>query len=94
VAVRLRLKRFGNRHRPFYRLTAMDARSARNSRAIEELGHFDPLLKDQTQAIQFNENRVRYWLNVGAQPSDTVRSLLRKVGIEKTESAPAADSGS
>jgi len=79
--VKLRLKRFGRRHRPFYRLNAMDQRSARDSAPIEELGFYDPLEKDAAKAMKFNDERVRYWLGVGAQPSDTVRSLLRKAGL-------------
>jgi small subunit ribosomal protein S16 len=82
--VRLRLKRFGRRHRPFYRLTAMDARSARDSRAIEELGFYDPIETDDAKAAKFNEERVKYWLGQGAQPSNTVSNLLKKYGIDPT----------
>lgn len=82
MPVRLRLKRFGNRHRPCYRLTAMDGRSARDSKAIEELGSFDPLLKDESNQFKVKEDRVNYWLSVGAQPSDTVAALLKKAGID------------
>ncbi len=82
--VKLRLKRFGRRHRPFYRINAMDQRTARDSEAIEELGYYDPLEKDQAKAIKVNTERVQYWLSVGAQPTDTVRDLLRKVGIDTT----------
>jgi len=81
VAVKLRLKRFGRRHRPFYRVNAIDIRAARNSRSIEELGYYDPLEEDPEKAITLNEERIKYWLSVGAQPSDTVRGLLRKAGI-------------
>jgi len=80
--VRLRLKRFGRRHRPFYRLNAMDLRSPRNGRVIEELGWFDPLIEDESKQCQINADRVRYWLSVGAQPSETVASLLRKNDID------------
>ena len=80
--VKLRLKRFGRRHRPFYRLCAMDQRSARDSQAIEELGRYDPLEQDPEKAVAIDEARARYWLSVGAQPSRTVSSLLRKAGIE------------
>lgn len=90
MAVKLRLKRFGRRHRPFYRLNAMDARSARDSRPIEELGHYDPLEPDQEKAVVLKQDRVKYWLSVGAQPSDTVRSLLRKSGIDPTPGKKAA----
>lgn len=82
MAVKLRLKRFGRTHQPFYRLAAMDSRSPRDGVAIEELGTYDPKAKDESQAINFNTDRVSYWLSVGAQPSETVRSLLRKVGVE------------
>jgi len=84
VAVKLRLKRFGRRHRPFYRLNAMDARSPRDSKTIEQLGYYDPLETNQEKAIKFKQERIEYWLSVGAQPSDTVRSLLKKVGIDPT----------
>ena len=85
MAVRLRLKRFGRCHRPFYRLTAMDQRQARDGRAIEELGHFDPLVRDPDQQVSLKRERIEYWLSVGAQPTDTVRDLLRKNGIGLSE---------
>lgn len=84
MAVKLRLKRFGRRHRPFYRINAIDGRSARNSKVIEQLGFFDPLEEDQSKAVGLNAERIKYWLSVGAQPSDTVRTLLRKAGIDPT----------
>ncbi len=90
MAVKLRLKRFGRRHRPFYRLNAMDTRSARDSKAIEQLGFFDPLEQDQEKALKVDEPRVRYWLSVGAQPSDTVRTLLKKAGIDAKPGTPVA----
>ena len=80
----LRLKRMGRAHRPFYRLGAMDKRSPRDGRVIEELGWYDPMAtqgKDAAQ-IKFDTERVKHWLEVGAQPSDTVRDLLRKIGID------------
>jgi len=80
--VRLRLKRLGRRHRPFYRLNAIDLRSPRNGKVIEELGWFDPLVEDGDKRIKLNEERIRYWLSVGAQPSRTVADLLRKENID------------
>ena len=88
MAVKIRLKRFGRRHRPFYRINAIDGRSARDSRSIEELGFYDPLEGDSAKAVKVNEERVKYWLGVGAQPSDTVRSLLKNVGIDPTPGKP------
>ena len=68
----------------------MDARAARDSRAIEQLGFYDPLEQDQAKAVSLKEDRVKYWLSVGAQPSETVRGLLKKVGIDPTPGKPAS----
>ena len=62
----------------------MDTRSARDSRPIEELGHYDPLEADEEKAVVLKDDRVKYWLSVGAQPSDTVRRLLKQAGIDPT----------
>jgi len=78
------LKRFGRVHRPFYRLNAIDSRKPRDGKVIEELGSFDPLEGQAEKAISFNADRVKYWLSVGAQPSETVRGLLKKAGIDPT----------
>ncbi|QDU72409.1 30S ribosomal protein S16 [Mucisphaera calidilacus] len=87
--VRLRLKRFGRRHHPFYRLNAMDIRTRRDGREIEQLGYYDPCNKNEDQQFHVKEDRVRYWLSVGAQPSETVANLLKKAGIEPTPGAEA-----
>lgn len=79
----LRLKRFGRRHRPFYRLCAMDRRVACNGKAIEELGWFDPLAADDKQ-VSLKIDRIDYWLSVGAQPSRTVTSILKKADCDPT----------
>jgi small subunit ribosomal protein S16 len=81
VAVRLRLKRFGRRHRPSYRVAAMDSRSPRDGRVIEELGFYDPMAADSARQVSLKRERIQYWLSVGAQPSDTVRDLLKREGI-------------
>ena len=80
--VKLRLKRFGRRNRPYYRLNAMDQRAARDGRVIEELGWFDPLVKNDGKQFELKNDRIAYWLGVGAQPSHTVADMLRKAGIE------------
>ncbi|MCH8151202.1 MAG: 30S ribosomal protein S16 [Planctomycetes bacterium] len=77
----LRLKRMGRRHRPFYRINAMDRRSPRDGRVIEKIGWYDPLAPDDRQ-LSVNVPRADYWLSVGAQPSRTVASLLRRVGCD------------
>jgi small subunit ribosomal protein S16 len=61
----------------------MDRRAPRNGRVIEELGWFDPLVEDDKQ-LNFKADRIKYWLSVGAQPSDTVRTLLKRVDIDPT----------
>ncbi len=78
VAVRLRLKRMGRTHRSFFRLSAMDSRSPRDGRVIEELGWYDPSAKNPDEEVSLKRERIEYWLSVGAQPSDTVRDLLKK----------------
>ncbi len=79
--VRLRLRRMGAKKAPFYRVVAADSSSPRDGRFIEILGHYNPT-KDP-QIIELKEDRIRYWLGVGAQPSDTVRSLFRQKGLLK-----------
>ncbi len=82
MAVALRLKRLGRKNHPFYRLSAIDSRSPRDGRVIEELGHYDPLLKDKDKQFVAKIDRCQYWLSVGAEPSQTVSSLLKKAGVE------------
>jgi small subunit ribosomal protein S16 len=81
VSVKIRLKRFGRRNRASYRINAIDSRTARDGRVIEELGFYDPVSKDPEKQFKLNKERVEYWLSVGAQPSDTVRTLLVKAGV-------------
>ncbi len=77
----LRLKRLGRRHRPFYRINAMDRRSPRDGRVIEQLGWYDPLAPEDRQ-LSVNVERALHWIGKGAQPSRTVASLLRRVGCD------------
>ena len=81
MAVRLRLKRMGRRHRAFFRLNAMDSRAPRNGKAIEELGWYDPCVKTLEKQVSLNRERIEYWLSVGAQPSETVGNFLKRNGI-------------
>ena len=81
MAVRLRLKRFGRRHLPFFRINAVDSHKPRDGRVLEELGWYDPLAKTPDQQVSLKRERIEYWLGQGAQPSDTVRDLLKKNGI-------------
>jgi small subunit ribosomal protein S16 len=77
----LRMKRMGRSHRPFYRLGAMDKRSQRDGRMIEQLGWYDPVGPADKQ-INLDVERISYWLSVGAQPSETVANLLKKAGVD------------
>jgi small subunit ribosomal protein S16 len=77
------MKSFGRRHRPFFRICAMDVRSPRDGRAIEELGHYDPMVRNVEARTVLNVNRIRYWLSVGAQPSEKVQALLNRFGVKK-----------
>jgi small subunit ribosomal protein S16 len=81
LAVRIRLKKVGRRHQPAYRIAATDSRRNRDSIVIEELGSFNPLSRDETQAVHLHRDRILYWLGVGAQPSVTVRRILEKQGV-------------
>jgi small subunit ribosomal protein S16 len=80
MAAKIRLKRFGSKMRPFYRIVIMDARSPRDGRSIEEIGTYHPIEVEGKQ-LTIDEARAKEWLSKGAQPSDTVRSLLNKKGI-------------
>ena len=81
MAVKLRLKRFGRLNHPTYRLCAADTRSARDGRIIESLGYYLPLHKREGEQVSVNVERVKYWLSVGAQPTDTARMLIKRAGI-------------
>src|SRR5271168_2317905 len=82
MSVKLRFKRMGRKNHAFYRLNAIDSRSPRDGRVIEELGHYDPENKDGTKQFVAKLDRCRHWLDVGAIPSETVSSLLKKSGVE------------
>jgi len=82
MAVKLRLKRLGRTNHAFYRLNAIDSRTPRDGRVIEELGHYDPTNKDQGKQFVAKIDRCKDWLDKGAVPSETVSSLLKKAGLE------------
>ena len=92
MAVKLRLKRIGARNTPIYRIVATDSRSPRDGRPIEELGTYNPVQQTEPN-FDLNLERAEHWLSVGAQPSDTVRSFIRKArraaaGLPPKESKP------
>lgn len=81
MAVKLRLKRMGSKQKPFYRIVAADSRSPRDGKFLEAVGTYDPIKKDCPVTVK--EDRVLYWMNHGAVPTDTVRSIFSKQGIMK-----------
>lgn len=81
MAVKLRLKRLGRTHRPYYRISAMESRDKRDGRVLEEVGTYDPANKDVSKQISIDAERVKFWLSRGAQPTDTVRNILKRNGI-------------
>lgn len=78
MAVRIRMKRMGRRNRAFFRIGAFDSREERDGKYIELLGHYDPIEKDESKKVVLKKERIEYWLSVGAKPSETVGSFLKK----------------
>ena len=81
MAVKIRLRRMGQKKAPFYRVIVSDSRSPRDGKFIEEIGTYDPNV--EPSAVKIDAELAQKWLNNGAQPSDTVRNLLSKQGIMK-----------
>jgi small subunit ribosomal protein S16 len=79
LAVKLRLRRIGKKKQPMYKVVAADSRAPRDGKFLESVGLYNPLTNPHT--LEFKEDRILYWLGVGAQPTDTVMSLLRQKGI-------------
>ena len=84
MAVRIRMKRMGRRHRPFFRVCAVDGRGSRDGKVIEYLGYYDPMVRETDARAVLQSARVDYWLGVGAQPSDKVAVLIKKYGTNGT----------
>lgn len=90
MAVRIRMKLMGRKHRPYYRIVAIDHRQPRDGRVIEELGSYDPMVKNTDERVKMNLERVDYWTGVGALPSENVAVLLKKYRkkMQKQAAAP------
>ena len=84
MAVRIRLKMMGRKHRPFFRLCAVDARKPRDGRVLEELGIYDPMVPDTDARAILKGDRIDYWLGVGAIPSPKAPVLIKKYGTNGT----------
>ena len=82
MAVKLRMTRMGRRHRPFFRINAIESREPRDGRILENLGHYDPIEKDPTKQLKINLERAKYWLDNGAIPSDSVSQILLRQGLK------------
>jgi small subunit ribosomal protein S16 len=89
VAVRIRLKRLGRKHRPYFRIVAIDSRQPRDGRVIEELGSYDPMIQNTEERVKFKPDRMKYWLGVGALPSEHVAVFIKKY-MKKLEEQAAA----
>ncbi len=82
MAVKIRLSRGGSKKRPFYHVVAADSRAPRDGKFIEKLGTYNPMLpKENENRFSFNEERVKYWLSKGAQPTDRLHKLLALAGL-------------
>ncbi|GAB4159733.1 MAG: 30S ribosomal protein S16 [Planctomycetota bacterium] len=88
MAVKIRLKRMGRKNRPFYRIVVADARTQRDGTPIEIIGHYDPISRD-SKNWDLKRDRAAYWLSVGAQPSETVTTFLKREEIWPREKAVA-----
>lgn len=79
MAVRIRLKRLGAKKAPFYRIVVADSRTPRNGKSIEEIGYYDPT--KEPAVLKVDVEAANKWLTTGAQPSETVKALLKKAGV-------------
>ena len=80
MAVKIRLSRMGAKKAPFYRVVVADSRYPRNGRFIEEIGYYDPM--KEPAEIKIDGDKAKDWISKGAQPTDTVRALLKKTGVQ------------
>ncbi|WP_114284976.1 30S ribosomal protein S16 [Candidatus Halocynthiibacter alkanivorans] len=82
MAMKIRLARGGSKKRPFYRIVAADSRMPRDGRFVEKLGTYNPLLaKDSEERVKMNVERIQYWIDQGAQPTDRISRMLEAAGI-------------
>jgi small subunit ribosomal protein S16 len=83
------MKMMGRKHRPYFRIVAIDGRQPRDGRVLEELGSYDPMVKNTDERVRLKPDRVKYWMSVGAKPSEKVSVLLKKY-LAKFEQAAVA----
>ncbi len=80
------MKKLGRKHRPYFRIVAIDSRQPRDGRALEELGTYDPMVSDKDNRVTLVADRIKYWLSVGAKPSENVGPFITKY-LKKFEDA-------
>ena len=92
MAVRIRMKMMGRKHRQYFRIVAIDHRQPRDGRVIEELGSYDPQVRNTDERVKLKPSRIKYWLSVGAKPSEKVEILFKKymAKFEQQEAAASA----
>ena len=90
MAVRIRMKMLGRKHRHYFRIVAIDGRQPRDGRVIEELGSYDPTVKNTDERVRLKPDRIKYWMGVGAKPSEKVAVLLKKY-MDKIEQEAATE---
>ena len=93
MAVVIRLTRGGAKKRPFYHIVAADSRNPRDGRYIERLGYYNPIATGQEIPLFLEQDRIQYWTQQGAQPSDRVANLLKQFALGKLKSIPAVEQG-
>lgn len=79
MAVKIRMTRMGAKKKPFYRVVVADSRAPRDGKFIDQIGHYNPLV--ETDQVKLDAEKAQYWLEKGAQPTDTVKALFKKHGI-------------
>ncbi|MCI0499851.1 MAG: 30S ribosomal protein S16 [Planctomycetales bacterium] len=77
MSVKIRMTRMGRRHRPFFRINAIESRAPRDGRILEKLGHYDPLEKDADKQYVLNRERIEFWIGQGAVPSETCAEIFK-----------------
>jgi small subunit ribosomal protein S16 len=82
MSVKIRMMRMGRRHKPFFRINAVESRTPRDGKILEKLGHYDPIEKNKDKQIVLDAERVKYWLDKGAIPTETVSQILLRLGIK------------
>ena len=90
MAVRIRMKMMGRKHRQYFRIVAIDHRQPRDGRIIEELGSYDPQVRNTDERVKLNPERIKYWMSVGAKPSENVAIFIKKYLAKFEEQAAQA----